>query len=180
MYSKGDYVNYSTQGICEIEDIRLIRFNSDPRARRYYILKPVQQKNACIYVPVDNQKLIGQMCPVLSSDEIDRIILSIKNSKISWIEDRKQRASEFQSILSRRDEKELLQLASCLYLKSKDGTKGLCSGDLQILKKVETIIAQEFSFSLKIDPQDIGTYIRQKLNLSETNGFPKGFGIFPN
>ena len=167
MYSKGDYVNYSTQGICEIEDVRLIKFNSDFQARKYYILKPVHQKNACIYVPIDNQKLLGQMRPILSSDEIDKTILSVRNSEIPWTKDRKQRTSEFQAILSRRDEKELLQLASCLYLKSKDGTKGLCSSDSQILKKVETIIAQEFSFSLKINPQDIGTYIRQKLNLSE-------------
>ena len=167
MYSKGDYVNYSTQGICEIEDIRLIKFNSDSHARRYYILKPVHQKDACIYVPADNQKLLALMRPVLSPEEIDRTILSVRNSKIPWTKDRKQRTSEFQAILSRRDEKELLQLAGCLYLKSKDGTKGLCSGDLQILKKIEKIIAQEFSFSLKINLQDIGTYIRQKLNLSE-------------
>lgn len=166
MYRKGDYVNYSAQGICEIEDTRLIKFNSDSHARRYYILKPVYQKNACIYVPIDNQKLIEQMRPVLSSDEIDRTILSVRNSKIPWTKDRKQRTSEFQAILSRRDEKELLQLASCLYLKSKDGEKGLCSSDSQILKKVETIIAQEFSFSLKINPQDIGPYIQQKLNPS--------------
>ena len=167
MYRKGDYVNYSTQGICEIEDVHLIKFNSDSQARKYYILKPIHQKNACIYVPIDNQKLLRQMRPILSSDEIDKTILSVRNSEIPWTKDRKQRTSEFQAILSRRDEKELLQLASCLYLKSKDGTKGLCSSDSQILKKVETIIAQEFSFSLKINPQDIGTYIRQKLNLSE-------------
>lgn len=166
MYRKGDYVNYSTQGICEIEDVRLIKFNSDSQARKYYILKPVHQKNTCIYVPIDNQKLLRQMRPILSSDEIDKTILSVRNSEIPWTKDRKQRTSEFQAILSRRDEKELLQLASCLYLKSKDGTKGLCSSDSQILKKVETIIAQEFSFSLKINPQDIGPYIRQKLNLS--------------
>lgn len=129
MYRKGDYVNYSTQGICEIEDIQLIKFNSDSLARKYYILKPIHQKKACIYVPVDNQNLIDHMRPVLSSDEIDKVILSTKNHKIPWTKDRKQRTSEFQAILSRRDEKELLQLASCLYWKSKNDAKGLCSAD---------------------------------------------------
>lgn len=166
MYSKGDYVNYSTQGICEIEDVRCMKFNSDSHERKYYILKPVHQKNACIYVPVDNQGRMAQMRPVLSSEEIDRTILSVKDQTIPWPKDRKKRTVEFQNILSRRDEKELLQLASCLYLKSKDGTKGLCSSDTQILKKVETIISQEFSFSLNISPNEIGAYIRQKLNLA--------------
>ena len=169
MYEKGDYVNYGTQGICKIEDIRFIKFSCDFSEREYYLLKPVFRENACIYVPTDNQKLIDRMKPILSPEEIDNTILSAKNSEFSWIKDRKQRTTVFQDILSRRDEKELLQLAICLYLKSTDNSKGLCSGDAQILKQVETIIAQEFSFSLKICPEEIGTYIRQKLEIPEIN-----------
>lgn len=51
MYRKGDYVNYSTQGICEIEDIQLIKFNSDSLARKYYILKPIHQKKLVSMFP---------------------------------------------------------------------------------------------------------------------------------
>lgn len=160
-----DYVNYGTQGICKIEDIRPMKFSFDSCERNYYILKPVHQENACIFVPAENQKLIEQMRPILSPEDIDRIILSAKKQKKSWTNDRKKRASKFQDILSRRDECELLQLASCLYLKSMDSAKGLCSSDVQILKKVEAIIAQEFSFSLNISPQEVGTYIRGKLDI---------------
>ena len=43
-------------------------------------------------------------------------------------------------------------------------TKGLSSGERDLLKKVEGIIEQEFSFSLQISACNIGEYIRQKLS----------------
>lgn len=113
MPDKNSYVNYGFQGICKIEDIRPMKFSFDSSERDYYVLQHVHQEKAHIFVPVENQKLIEQMRPVLSQKEIDRIILSVKNHNIPWINDRKQRTIKFQDILSGRDECELLQLASC-------------------------------------------------------------------
>lgn len=168
MFNKNSYVNYGTQGICKIEDIRPMKFNFDSCERDYYILKPVHQENAHIFVPVENQNLRKRMRPVLSPEDIDRTILNAKNHSLPWANDRKQRTALFQEILSRRNECELLQLANCLYLKSKDNAKGLSSTDTEILKKVEAIIAQEFSFSLNIDTQEVGAYIRRKLEAPES------------
>lgn len=162
-----DYVNYGNHGICQIENICPMKFSSDTCERDYYILKPVHQENTHIFVPVENQKLIEQMRPILSPEDIDQIILSVRNRSIPWTNDRKQRAIEFQDILSRRNECELLQLASCLYLRERDGAKGLSSCDAQILKKVEAIISQEFSFSLNISTREVGAYIRKKLDMQE-------------
>ena len=69
-------------------------------------------------MPIDNEKLIDRMKPVLTPKEIDDIILSIKDEDLIWIDDRKQRIKKFHDILLKRDEKELLMLASCLYLRS--------------------------------------------------------------
>lgn len=160
-----DYVNYGMQGICKIEDFRPMKFRFDCCKQDYYILKPVHQETARIFVPARNQELVKKMRPILSSEAIDEIILSVKKHNLPWIDDQKQRAAKFKDILSRRDERELLQLASCLYLKSKDSTKGLCSSDAQILKKAEAIISQEFSFSLNISAQKVGIYIREKLGI---------------
>lgn len=166
MVQTGDYVNYGTQGICRVEEIRTMKFGGDAEARAYLVLRPVHQENASVFVPSDNQRLLARMRPVLSPEEIDRTILSVSHQSMPWISDRKERAAKFQEILSRRDERELLLLVSCLYLRSKESAKGLSSGDAQVLKKAETVIAQEFSFSLRIDPQDIGGYIRGKLGIS--------------
>lgn len=167
MPCKGDYVNYSTQGICKIEDMRSIQFGADPRPRNYYILRPVHQGNAEVFVPADNPKLMERMRPILSAQEIDAAICSVRNQQMDWISDRKERTAQFQEILSRRDEKELLLLVSCLYLHSKESPRGLSPTDTQTLKRAETIIAQEFSFSLGIQMEDIGNYIRSRLEADD-------------
>ena len=167
MFYKNDYVNYSTYGICKIQDIRFMKFSISPDRRKYYILKPVDQEKASLFVPVDNQRLAARMKRVLSPKEIDDIILSIKNKKLLWVNDRKQREKQFQEILLRRDERELLLMIGCLYVKSKESEKGISSTDMQILKKAEHIIEQEFAFSLQISTKSIRNYIREKLDLAE-------------
>lgn len=163
MLCKNDYVNYQTHGICKIEDIRPIQFDARSAAQEYYVLRSIGHDKSCIFVPADNPKLMARMRPILSADEIDRIILSVKDQNLLWVDDRKERSALFQDILSRRDERELLLLVSCLYAKSKECPRGLSSTDAQILKKAESVIEQEFSFSLHISPDKIGDYIRAKL-----------------
>lgn len=160
-----DYVNYSTHGICKIEDLRFIKFDSCASGHDYYVLKPIARDTSSLFVPADNPILMERMRPVLSPEEIDQIILSVKDQNLLWISDRKQRSAQFQEILRTRDERELLLLISCLYLKSTETEKGLSNTDAQVLKKAESIIDQEFSFSLKISTSSIGSYIRERLGL---------------
>ena len=169
MPAVNDYVNYSTQGICQIEDIRPIKFQAGSRARDYYVLRPIYQKNALVYVPTDSEHLLGKMRPVLSPEEIDQIIESVRTQGIPWIQDRTQRIARSKEILTGMDERELLLLASCLYRRSKESGKGLSATDTAILKKVESIIEQEFSFSLKINALGVGAYIRKRLGLADGN-----------
>ena len=121
-----------------------------------------------MFVPTDNPQLTGRMRPVLSPEEIDQIIRSVRGRDLPWIRDRKQRSVRFQDILVRRDEEELLLLARCLYQKSREGRKGLSSADAQTLKKAEEIVDREFAFSLRLAPQSVGAYIRRILGLEET------------
>lgn len=165
MFDKGDYVNYSTSGICLIEDICRMSFGKGAEEHDYYILKPLKQNSESIFVPADNEKLTAKMRAVLTPDEIDDIILSVKEEDLIWIDDRKQRMKAFNEILMRRDEKELLMLASCLYLRSKETKKGISATEQNILKVAEEAIDQEFSFVLNLNMQNIGKYIREKLEI---------------
>lgn len=160
-----DYVNYSTHGICKIEDLRFIKLDSCSSGHDYYVLKPITRDTSSLFVPADNPVLVNRMRPVLSPEEIDDLILSVKDQNLLWINDRKQRAAKFQEILRIRDERELLLLISCLYHKSIGTEKGLSNTDAQILKKAEDIIDQEFAFSLKTSTDSIGSYIRRKLGI---------------
>ena len=119
MPGKNDYVHYGAYGVCQVEDLRSIRFGPDTPRREYYVLRPVDQDGACIYVPADNPTLTGRMRPVLSRGEVDRLLASVREERLPWVEDRRQRLDAFRDILCRGDERELLLLARCLYQKSR-------------------------------------------------------------
>ena len=159
MYQKGDYISYSGHGVCRISDIRAMDFGSGKQD--YYIIEPIAAGSATIYLPIGNPKALLHLRPVLTKEEIDAIIFSVREEQIPWINDRKVRIAQFQQILSRRDTRELLMLASCLHKRKTE--RGLPAGELEMLHKAEGMIEQEFSFALNIQREDIGQYIRDRL-----------------
>ena len=159
MYQKGDYISYSGHGVCKISDIRAMDFGSGKKD--YYIIEPIAAGCATIYLPRGNLKALSRMRPVLTKEEIDAIIFSVREEQIPWPNDRKVRIAQFQQILSRRDTRELLMLASCLHKRKTE--KGLPASELEMLHKTEGMIEQEFSVALNICKEEIGQYIRDHL-----------------
>ena len=79
-----------------------------------------------------------------------------------WIEGHKQRLQCFQQILSGRDTAQLLSLAGCL--RQRQRCKSLSSTDRDILHRAEGAIRQEFAFALNLQPEEIGSYIQERLS----------------
>ncbi len=166
-YFKGEYINYSGSGVCLISEIGTPDFDksSDP----YYILSPIEDKSTTIFVPISNQLLLSRMRKLLSRDEIDSLILSIKNESIEWIDDRKRRTETFGNIIKQNDPAELLKLVICIYVKKDQlaenkGNRKLSFSDLDYLERAEKLIESEFSFVLGIPSIDVAGYIRKKLS----------------
>ena len=159
MYQKDDYISYRGHGVCRISDIRAMDFGSGNQD--YYVIEPIAAGGATVYLPRDNPKALSRMRPVLTKEEIDAIIFSVRDEQIPWCNDRKARLSQFQQILSRRDTRELLMLASCLHKRKTE--KGLPAGELEMLHRAEGMIEQEFSFALNLRREEIGQYIRDHL-----------------
>ena len=110
------------------------------------------------------------MRPILSREEIDRLILSVKDRRLEWLPDRKERTEQFRQILAGRDERQLLLLISCLYLRSQESGRGISAAEARLLKKAEDVIRQEFAFSLGISPEEIGRYIQARLGMETAAG----------
>ena len=51
MFKIGDYVVNSKNGVCLIEDIQKMNFSATEK--EYYLLIPLQEKNAKLYIPVN-------------------------------------------------------------------------------------------------------------------------------
>ena len=83
MYQKGDYINYSGQGICQVTDIRSMDFRTGAGARNYYILSPIDQEGTVFYLPEEGSDTRSRK--LLTREEIDGILAGIRNAQMPWI-----------------------------------------------------------------------------------------------
>lgn len=164
MYKAGEFVNYGAHGICQIVDICSKDFKTGSGEQNYYILQPISQGSTTFYLPATESAAQARLRPVLTVEQIDQIIASVKDAQMPWITDRKLRLAKFQQIVSHRDTAQLLLLASSLHQQQLE--KGLSTGDRETLHKIEGIIEQEFSFALGLGAKEIGSYIQNRLSIT--------------
>lgn len=166
-YKKGDYIKYSSNGVCLVEDINTADFNPKAKDATYYILRPLSASSTTIFVPTDNELLLSRMRKILTKEEINEIIVSFDKELVDWPEDKKERANYFGEIVKKDNPAELLQLAGAIYVKREELNargKKLLASDNNILEQIERLIENEFSFVLKIAPERVSDYIKERLS----------------
>ena len=91
MFQRGETVLYGTEGVCRIAEIQEMKIGRTKA--EYYVLKPVYRESATIYVPVDNPTLVARMKHVLSQQEIDRLLETVLEGEVPWVEDVNERST---------------------------------------------------------------------------------------
>ena len=164
MYKAGDNVSYSTTGICEIAEIK--KMGAAGKEKEYYVLKPIYQKSATVYVPLNNSLLIEKMRPIINKTEADEIILKLKNDPLGWINDDGKRNVAFKEILHSGDLYQMLRLVACIYLQGEELSSNkhkLKTADSIIFANAEAYVYNELAFVLKINSNEVIEYIKGKL-----------------
>lgn len=169
-FEKGDHVWYGLNGVCLVEDIRTDAMTGK-KTGEFYVLKPVSQRGATVLVPVDSETLVSRMSPLPTREELDRCILFAKGRELAWISDRKERGARFQQVLKRCDLQELLCMVGGIYHQrthlARQGKK-LPAFDESILRRAEDLIENEMSFVLDLKSDQVGAYIREKMEIAES------------
>lgn len=161
MYQIGETVLYGTEGVCRIDEIQEMKCCGTKAA--YYVLKPVYRAGATIYVPLDNERLVGRMRRVLSRAEIDELLRCVTQEELPWIEDANERRQEYGRILTEGDRCEVVRLIRLLYLRRQtlvSAGKHLRSSDDQLLREAEKLLNDEFALVLNIPQREVPEYIR--------------------
>jgi len=169
-FCTGDYVVYSINGVCVIDDICVRRLTPDMPENKYYVLKPVASAMSTVFVPCDNEKLCSRMRRMMTKDEIISLIEDVKGRSLDWIDDRKERAAAYREVLLRGDRTEIMMLISCLFNQSVQLAKikkKLSASDNEILQSAQKTVKEEFSYALDMDPDDVIGYLRDGLELAE-------------
>lgn len=164
MHCVGEKIVYGSNGIMEIVDIREESMGDTPR--KYYVLKDLRSNfSSQTFVPVDNEKLVGTMRPLLTRDEIMDIISRIKIiPEAEWQPDNRVRTEKFRSVIESADTEGIIAVIKAIYAsgikRQAEGKKNYLA-DENLMRKAERMLYEEFSMVLDIPENEVRNFIAE-------------------
>lgn len=165
MYQIGDTVIYKNDGVCKITEILTRVFKG--KEIEYYLLNPVHNPNAEIFVPKDNAELVSKMRKILTKAEILQIIEDMPIKEDVWISNEVERKEKYREILIVGDRTELVGMIKALYIhkqQQKQRGRKLHLADEKFLRDAEKMLYDEFAYVLEISPNEVLNFITSTLN----------------
>ena len=156
MYQIGDYVVKTGNGVCHIEDIQHLNMSDVDRNRLYYLLIPIEDKGAKLYVPVDNEN--SSIRQVMSRDEAWDMIHRIPQIEEAAIENDKLREQSYKEAIRSGRPEELIRIIKHTYLRRQKRTaqgKKTTATDERYFKMAEDKLYAELAFALGKDKGDM-------------------------
>lgn len=164
VFNIGEKVLYSVNGVCEITDITEKVF--DKTVIRYYVLKPISNNEATLFVPVNNENLVRKMKRLMTCDQLDEVLNNVSVKDIEWNTNEAERKEEFRNIISFGNVSEILVLLKSIWLhrtvQSSMGRK-LHISDEMFLREAEKIIKEEISTVIGVEQDAVIPYIKNKI-----------------
>ncbi|MBO5939073.1 MAG: CarD family transcriptional regulator [Clostridia bacterium] len=157
MFEIGSYVSYRAEGVCMISDIREERFGALGAMAKYYILSPVGDEKSTVFVPMDNERLLSMMRPLLSADEILQMVEELRDERMEWIEESRARNARFREIFADGDRKQLIVLLNTVAEHSemiRQLGKKVGSTDENAMYRAKTMLFEEFSMTTDLSSMD--------------------------
>ncbi len=164
MVKVGDYVVYATSGVCKIShtEKKTVGINEV----EYFVLKPLYNQNATVFVPTSGEKLLARMKPLLNKKEIEKLIDDIVAGEPIWFDSDTLRRDEYKKIISEGERLKLGLIIKALYLHRErqiKNNKKLHISDEKVLSEAEKILFEEISFVTDTKKEDVIKSIAQAL-----------------
>ena len=93
MFHVGDIPSHMAHRVCKIEGTEENDLGGN--TVEYYVLRPVFDENAKIYVPMNNQMLLSRMRDTLTDQEARRLLDSTSDAELVWNEDDTLRKQQY-------------------------------------------------------------------------------------
>ncbi len=162
MFEKGNFVVNANNGICEISDI--VTMNMSGENKDYFVLIPIEEKTAKVYLPVDLAEKRIRMA--MSESDAWDLIKGVCHIEEAYVENEKEREKIYKDAIASRDPKRLISIIKTLYLRKQErveaGKKNTAL-DERYLKLAENHLHSELAFSLGVNKTDIPNIIEEHL-----------------
>lgn len=166
MFKKGEIVVYSATGVCRIEDLCEKQFGSF--SAQYYVLKPLMQKCATVFVPVNNAALTSKIHAILTKSELEKAINAAQIDDVPSAETEYERRQRFSDILQSGDRTQLVLMVWELYRLKKrqmDNSRRLHLADERLLDSAENILFEEIAYVYGIEKNEAEAMIDELLKV---------------
>ena len=162
MFEKGNFVVNTNNGICEISDTVIMNMNG--KDREYYVLIPIEEKTAKVFVPVDIAE--KRIRSVMGKDDAWKLIKEIKSIDEILIENEKERERIYKETIGSRDPKCLVSIIKTSYIRRnkrlKDGKKSTAV-DERYFKLAENHLHSELAFALGVEKSEVNQIIEKNI-----------------
>ncbi len=163
-FSVGEKVLYNVNGVCEITDISEKVFNNSIIS--YYVLKPINNGDSTVFVPVNNENLVSKMKRLMTRSQIDEIISDVSEQETQWNVNDTTRKEEYKKAISLGNIREILLLLKSIWIhsvvQSNKGRK-LHIMDEVYLREAEKIIREEISTVVGVEQEDVIPYLKNRI-----------------
>lgn len=170
MFQVNDVVIYGHHGVCKITDIGTLEMPMADKKKLYYTLRPVYHKDAFVYAPVENRRII--MRPVISKETAEELIQHIPEIETVWIVNEKAREIQFKEALQTCDCEELVKMIKTLYHRKQqrlESGKKVTVVDEKYFRQAEEKLYEELAFALDMEKNKVSQYISEHMEAMETS-----------
>lgn len=162
MFEKGCYVVNANNGICVISEIATM--NMTGVEKEYYVLVPVAEKSAKVFLPVDIAEQRIRLA--MSKDEAWKLIKEMKVVDEALVENEKERERIYKEAINSRDPKRLISIMKTLYIRRKqrlEEGKKITALDDRYFKLAESQLYNELAFALGIKKSEVNQIIEENI-----------------
>lgn len=160
MFKVNDVVVYGAQGVCEI--VAIDEQKVDGASKKYFVLKPKDDREATFYVPTWNEEAWSKMRKVMTKKDVNALINTMPSKTPIWIVNENERKEAYKKILASGNQAAIISMVQALYFHKKereaDG-KRLHMSDEHFMKDAEQLLYNEWQYVLNVDKAGLMAYI---------------------
>ncbi len=160
MFETGKYVVYRNKGVCCIREIAHLDIPGTDPERLYYILNPVSNSNARLYLPIDCDE--SMVRPVMSRSEASALIDEIPEIGLLEVTDEKKREAVYKEAMKSCDCRRLVSVIKTLYQRRDErlaNGKKVTVLDDRYLRAAEHELYDELSIALDLPKDQMQDYM---------------------
>lgn len=151
MFEIGDYIICGKNGVCIVEKVGPMDLPGVSSDVLYYTLAPIYSPSSKVFTPVDNDKIV--MRNIITAKEAEKLIKSIKKTKMYEVLEEKGRENAYKSIIMSCDCTAIISLIKTLTDRKRkciENNKKLHSVDDRYLKTAQDYLFGELACALEI------------------------------